>query len=144
MFRNLKKEKELIDRELAVYKLERMNKIDKDVEEFRAQKRVDTNEMLRKGLQQLGEYEHEFHQTKETRGIELEKLNAKLEALKAEIAGKDEVLKNKQELVDATTASVEAIKLVVQAKEDEIQRLNDLLNKFIENQPEQVFVNKLR
>ena len=67
MFRNLIKERELIDRELAVYFQEEKNKIDKKINELANQCVVD-----------IRKYERTYHAKMEELGIEI----AKLEALK--------------------------------------------------------------
>ncbi|MFA5366301.1 MAG: hypothetical protein WC333_00060 [Dehalococcoidia bacterium] len=89
-----------------------MLEIDKEIFEYRQKEIKGVEEMAIKCAHQLGEYEHTFHNTKETLGIEL----AKLEALK-------EVMAN-----DVTT-----YKKLLDEKNKEIERLNTLCLKMAEN-----------
>jgi hypothetical protein len=67
MFRNSLKKRELIDRELEIYRQERTNAINKKMIELETKCATDT-----------AEYEHTFHSNKERLGINI----AKLEGLK--------------------------------------------------------------
>lgn len=112
MFRNFTKEKELVDREIELYKSEVKLKADQELQKFIEQRNEKMKEFAIMCYRQLGEYEHEFHSTKEKGGIELAKLEAKAEIL-------DQVVNAKQSLIDS--------------KNDEIQRLTELFNNLISN-----------
>lgn len=81
MFENTKKRKELIDREVKLYKNERYLEVDKSVESYRSQRQREIQELAVQCAKQIGEYEHDFHSTKERLGIELAQLEAKNVAL---------------------------------------------------------------
>lgn len=70
MFKNIFKEKELIDRELAVYRKEKMAEIAMEL----SQSYLDNRK-------QISDNEHSFHQEKEDLGIELATMRAKIEGL---------------------------------------------------------------
>src|SRR5258706_6917842 len=65
------KRKELIDREVDLYKREKFFEIDKQLEDYLLKRQSEMVDMAKKCHEQLGVYEHNFHQTKEIRGIEL-------------------------------------------------------------------------
>jgi len=71
MFKNIFKERELIDRELAVYRKEKMVEIAMEL----SQSYLDNRK-------QISDNEHSFHQEKEDLGIELAKMQARIEYLK--------------------------------------------------------------
>lgn len=66
MFNSINKRKELIDRELEVYKKERLIEIEKSV-----------TELYRLGAEQNHEFEHEFHSKRQKLNTELAVLEAK-------------------------------------------------------------------
>lgn len=121
MFRNLRKEKELIDRELAIFKQEAKAKIDEEVLGYKTQ----LVSMAKQCHDEMAEYEHDYHSTKEQRGIELEKLRNELVRVEAETKAKAELLKN-----DETT-----YERIIKEKDDEIQRLNNIVESLIESLP---------
>lgn len=84
MFRNLVKEKQLIDRELQVYYNERKNEIDRKLIALETQCATDT-----------AEFEHEYHHTMEERGIEIAKLEAQKEMLENDTNTYERLLKEK-------------------------------------------------
>jgi len=122
MFKNIRKERELINREVELYRKEQFLEIDKEIEKYRADRNHEVQKMGRLCMKQLGEYKHEFHSTKEAKGIELAKLQAKCEAMK-------ETVKAREEVIAADNNYLEA-------KKAEITRLNKIINLLIENQPE--------
>lgn len=119
MFTNIKKQKELIDREVKLYKNERYLEVDRSIESYRSQRQREVQDIAKKCAEQLGEYEHDFHSTKKKLGIELAQLEAKNVAL-------IEKLQKEFKNVDAN--------LLVQ-KDAEIKRLNDIITLLIKEQP---------
>lgn len=118
MFNKIKKRKELIDREIAVYKQEQLLKVDTAIEGYRASKAMQIETLAKQCAEQIGDYEHTFHSTKENLGIELAKLEAKKEAL-VEIVENDKITYNK----------------MIEQKDVEIKRLNDIIQSMIKAQP---------
>lgn len=77
-------EQELVDKELKLYKNQKILEIDVMVQDYKKKR---TDEMLQLSLlcnQQTGEHEHVFHNRKEVLGIEIAKLEARLEYLERE------------------------------------------------------------
>lgn len=115
------KRKKLIDRELAVYKTEQLVKIDKQISDYRTQRQLELTELGKQCHEQIAQYEHEFHSTKETRGIELAKLQAEVKAW-------EKVLQSSEETAQANNN-------LLKSKEAEIQRLNEIIKQLINKQP---------
>jgi hypothetical protein len=97
---------------INTYRKRKMLEVDKEVFEYRQKEIKAVEEIAIKCAKQLGEYEHQFHHTKEEKGIEL----AKLEALK-------EIMAN-----DVTTYTK-----LLDEKNKEIERLNAICLKMAEN-----------
>lgn len=123
MFKNTsnQKTKEFLDKGLELYKEERLLSINREVEEFRLDKTEEIKRLALICAKDTAEYEHTFHQTKENKRVELAKLEAKLE--------------NIQEIIDAKQENAKAKDVLIKSKDDEIGRLNKIIEKLIENQP---------
>jgi hypothetical protein len=100
-------EKELFDRELALYRSEKYQKLNEDIENAKLKRLKEVAEMEIACHRQLAQYEHDFHSTKENLGIELAKLEAKVEYLRE---------------------NNEAYSTIVANKENEINRLVSVIN----------------
>lgn len=122
MFRNIEKEKSLIDREIALYKKEKLLAIDREIENYRASRQAEVDELGKQCSAQIGQYEHKFHYTKETRGVVLAKLEAKIEIYDLAVKAREEVVKADQNLIDSKNA--------------EIKRLNEIITLLISKQPQ--------
>jgi hypothetical protein len=108
------------DAELFNYQRKHKLNIDVEVEKFRAEKAKQIEALALQCARQTGEYEHTFHSSKEQKGIEIAKLEAKLEALK-----ESEELHRKV---------AEGYKIILDSKEKEVQNLSRLLEASI-NKP---------
>jgi hypothetical protein len=75
-------EKQLFDRELELYRREKYQKLNEEIENSNLKRLKEVAQLEIECHHQLAQYEHTFHQTKEDRGIELAKLEAKVEYLK--------------------------------------------------------------
>lgn len=117
----IRKRLELINREVALYKKEKFLEVDKLIEDYRSKRNGEMTDMALKCHEQLGTYEHDFHQTKEVRGIELAKLEAKVEALNGVVKAREETIKADQNLHEA--------------QKEEINRLNKIIHELINKQP---------
>jgi hypothetical protein len=100
-------EKELFERELALYRKEKYQKLNEDIENEKLKRLKEIAELEIACHRQLAQYEHTFHQTKENLGIELAKLEAKVEYLKD---------------------NNEAYQAILASKENEINRLVSVIN----------------
>jgi hypothetical protein len=107
----LQKEIELqkseINKELAFYRREQRLIIDEEIQKYKLNRELEVIEVEKACHRQLAQYEHTFHQTKEDRGIELAKLEAKVEYLKD---------------------NNEAYQTIIASKENEINRLVNVIN----------------
>jgi hypothetical protein len=111
----------LINREVELYKKEKFLEVDREIHEYTKKREGVVADMGRKCHEQLAAYEHDFHQAKETKGIEIAKLEAKVETL-------GETLKAREEVIKANAA-------LLKSKEDEINKLNTLLLEMVKKQP---------
>ena len=121
IFRNLINEKELYDRELDIYKREKLLSIDKEVEDYRKKRSTEMTNLAKTCHEELGEYEHDYHHAKEVKGIEL--------------AGLEAEVKNHEKFISLNNA-------LLTNKDKEIRRLNDLLTLTLKNQPQTVIQTK--
>jgi hypothetical protein len=103
----LDNEKELFERELALYRKEKYQQLNEDIENTKIQRLKEIAELEIACHRQLAQYEHTFHSTKENLGIELAKLEAKVEYLKD---------------------NNEAYQAILASKENEINRLVSVIN----------------
>lgn len=111
----------LINREVELYKKEKFLEVDREIHEYIKKREAVVADMGRKCHEQLAAYEHDFHQTKETKGIELAKLEAKVETL-------GEIIKAREEALNANAA-------LLKSKEDEISKLNTIIMEMVKKQP---------
>ena len=100
-------EKQLFDRELELYRKEKYQKLNEDIENAKIKRLKEVAEVEIACHNQLAQYEHTFHSTKENLGIELAKLEAKVEYLRE---------------------NNEAYSTIVANKENEINRLVSVIN----------------
>ena len=128
MFKNILREKAFIDRELELYRKERLLAIDREIEDYRSTSNQNVQDIARRCKEELAQYEHEFHSTKERRGIELALLQGKYDALV-------ECVKAREEVVAADNN-------LLKSKDEEIARLNAIVASLIENLPKTVIQSK--
>lgn len=121
MFNINKREKELLAKELEFYKQNEILKIDRELEDYRERTNEKIHNIAKLSQEQLADYEHEFHNTKEERGIVLAKLQAKIESHKEFFE-----LNNK----------------ILEQKDAEIKRLTDIVNLLIQKQPNTTIIEK--
>jgi hypothetical protein len=105
--KQLDTEKQLFDRELELYRKEKYQKLNEDIENEKLKRLKEIAELEIACHRQLAQYEHTFHSTKENLGIELAKLEAKVEYLRE---------------------NNEAYSTIVANKENEINRLVNVIN----------------
>ena len=100
-------EKQLFDRELELYRREKYQKLNEEISNEKIKRLKEVAELEAVCHRQLAQYEHDFHSTKENLGIELAKLEAKVEYLKD---------------------NNEAYQTIIANKENEINRLVSVIN----------------
>lgn len=129
MFRNINKEKELIDKQVEIYKKEKFLEVDIAVENYRSKRQREIQDLAKRCQEELGQYEHDYHYAKEQKGIEIAKLESKYEALLETVKARKEVIAADNNLL--------------KAKVDEIERLNEIIKLLINNkQPTNTNLNK--
>jgi hypothetical protein len=102
-------EKQLFDRELELYRKEKYQKLNEEIENTKLKRLKEVANMEIQCHQQLAEYEHEFHSTKEIRGIELAKLEAKIEYLKENNEAYQSILANKENEINRLVSVINSL-----------------------------------
>lgn len=122
MFGKIIRNKRIIDKEIELYKREKTLEIDRKIEDYRQKREVEMLDLAKRCHEELGKYEHDYHYTKEQKGIKLAELQAKIEALELSVKAREEVIAADNNLLNS--------------KDAEIKRLNSLLELFINKQPQ--------
>jgi hypothetical protein len=102
-------EKQLFDRELELYRREKYQKLNEDIENQKLERLKEVAKLEIACHRQLAEYEHEFHSTKEERGIELAKLEAKVEYLKENNEAYQTLLANKENEINRLVSVINSL-----------------------------------
>lgn len=79
--KDLEIEKNHIDREVELYRREKMQMVNAEIENEKIKRLKEIANLEIQCHKEMAEYEHEYHSTKEERGIELAKIEAKIEAM---------------------------------------------------------------
>ena len=79
--RDLEIERNRIDREVELYRREKMQMVNAEIENEKIKRLKEIANLEIQCHKEMAEYEHEYHSTKEERGIELAKIEAKIEAM---------------------------------------------------------------
>jgi hypothetical protein len=110
--KDLEIEKNRIDREVELYRREKMQNVNIEIENYIIKRKKEVVNLEIECHKQLAEYEHEFHSTKEIKGIQLAKIEARIE-----------VLNN----VEPTLVDI------ITNKDKEIERLVKIINSLTDN-----------
>jgi hypothetical protein len=102
-------EKQLFDRELELYRREKYQKLNEEIENEKLKRLKEVANIEIQCHKQLAEYEHEFHSTKEIRGIELAKLEAKIEYLKENNEAYQSILANKENEINRLVSVINSL-----------------------------------
>ena len=102
-------EKQLFDRELALYRSEKYQKLNEDIENAKLKRLKEVAEMEIACHNQLAQYEHTFHSTKENLGIELAKLEAKVEYLRENNEAYSTIVANKDMEINRLVSVINAL-----------------------------------
>lgn len=120
----IEKGKREADREIEIYKREKMLGIDRTVDEYRRTEYKKVETVSAQCNEQIKQYEHDFHSRKEKDGVELALLTAKLENKKDLVESIDELVTLRAD-VAKYKALAEAKDLVITGKTDTIKLLDD-------------------
>jgi len=102
-------EKELFERELALYRKEKYQKLNEDIENEKIKRLKEIAELEISCHRQLAVYEHTFHSTKENLGIELAKLEAKVEYFRENNEAYSTIVANKDIEIDRLVSVINAL-----------------------------------
>ena len=102
-------EKELFDRELELYRREKYQKLNEDIENQKLERLKEVAKLEITCHRQLAEYEHTFHSTKENLGIELAKLEAKVEYLRENNEAYSTIVANKENEINRLVSVINAL-----------------------------------
>jgi hypothetical protein len=92
-----------------LYRREKFNQVDNDIETHKIKRLKEVAELEIQCHRQLGEYEHEFHSTKEIRGIELARVEAKIEALNSIEPTLMDIISNKDKEIERLVNIINAL-----------------------------------
>jgi len=105
----LDNEKQLFERELALYRKEKYQQLNEDIENTKIQRLKEIAELEIACHRQLAQYEHTFHSTKENLGIELAKLEAKVEYLRENNEAYQTLLANKENEINRLVSVINSL-----------------------------------
>jgi hypothetical protein len=98
--KDLEIEKNRIDREIELYRREKIQNVNIDIENHKIKRLKEVANLEIECHKQLADYEHEFHSTKEIKGIELAKIEAKIEALNSIEPTLVDIIENKDKEIE--------------------------------------------
>lgn len=107
--KNLEVEKTLIDREIDLYRREKMQMVNSDIENEKIKRLKEVANLEIQCHKQIADYEHEFHSTKEIKGIELAKIEAKLEVLNSIEPTMVDIISNKDKEIERLVNIINAL-----------------------------------
>ena len=107
--KDLEIEKNRIDREIELYRREKMQNVNIDIENHKIKRLKEVAELENTCHRQLADYEHQFHSTKEERGIELAKVEAKIEALNSIEPTLMDIISNKDKEIERLVNIINAL-----------------------------------
>ena len=107
--KDLEIEKQLFDRELELYRREKYQKLNEEIENLKLKRLKEVAQLEIECHRQLGQYEHEFHSTKEIRGIELSKIEAKIEVLNSIEPTLMDIISNKDKEIERLVNIINAL-----------------------------------
>ena len=102
-------QKSQIKRELAYYRREQMLIIDEEIQKYKLNRELEVVEVEKACHRQLAQYEHTFHSTKENLGIELAKLEAKVEYLRENNEAYSTIVANKENEINRLVSVINAL-----------------------------------
>jgi hypothetical protein len=107
--KDLEIEKNLIDREVELYRREKMQNVNIEIDTHKIKRLGEVTDLEIQCHRQLGEYEHEFHSTKEIKGIELAKIEAKIEVLNSIEPTLMDIISNKDKEIERLVNIINAL-----------------------------------
>ena len=105
----LDNEKQLFERELALYRKEKYQQLNEDIENEKLKRLKEIAELEIACHRQLAQYEHTFHSTKENLGIELAKMEAKVEYLRENNEAYSTIVANKDAEINRLVSVINSL-----------------------------------
>lgn len=126
LFKNMSKEKEMIDKELTLYKREKKLEIDQELANYRKNTYQEIHDLRVQCANDTKNLEHKYHSNQEELGVAIAKLEAKKESL--------------EEINKAGKVNYEKM---LDDKDKEIDRLNEIINKLIDKSGPEVLKTEI-
>lgn len=102
-------EKEMFDRELELYRREKYQKLNEEIENTKLKRLKEVAHLEIECHKQIAEHEHTFHFTKENLGIELAKLEARVEYLKDNNEAYQTIIANKDNEINRLVSVIDSL-----------------------------------
>jgi hypothetical protein len=102
-------EKEMFDRELELYRREKYQKLNEEIEITKLKRLKEVANLEIECHKQIAEHEHTFHSTKENLGIELAKLEARVEYLKDNNEAYQTIIANKDNEINRLVSVIDSL-----------------------------------
>lgn len=125
MFKSIDK-KELVDHEIELYRRERILDLDRNLNTRKEENWEELNNLRVHSIKENKQLEHDFHQGKEQKNVELAKLDAQIENKKS-IFQKIGEFESTKALMSEWKAKSEANDKIILSKDREISNLNEMV-----------------
>lgn len=102
-------QKEQVEAQISLHRKRRMLEVDSEIQNYKLKRMEEVVEVEKTCHRQLAEYEHNFHSTKEIKGIELAKLEAKIEIFEQIGDFKDKIIENKDAEINRLAQIIESL-----------------------------------
>ena len=129
---NVDSEKRKILEELDLYRKEKRLQIDQELLDYRVDKQKQMHELAIGCTEDTRKYEHTFHSTMEEKRVELAKLESTI----------DEMNKLVDDRNRAIEIQVKGVMDQLVEKNEEIDRLTQIIHKLIEREEREIVINK--
>lgn len=128
--KNFETETKRIDRELDLYYRTQKIEVDKRLLNAEHAMKKKILDLKIEGTEQLGEYEHEYHQTMQDKGIAIALLEAKHTALELAVKAREEVIKADQHTIDTLKEHIKTLtslneKLIAKIEPSKVHIIKD-------------------
>ena len=102
-------QREQVEAQISLHRRRRMLEVDAEIQYYKLKRMEEVVELEKTCHKQLAVYEHTFHQTKEDKGIELAKLEAKIEIFNEIGDYKDKIIENKDAEIARLVQIIESL-----------------------------------
>ena len=102
-------QREQVEAQISLHRRRRILEVDAEIQDYKLKRMEEVVELEKTCHKQLAVYEHTFHQTKEDKGIELAKLEAKIEIFNEIGDYKDKIIENKDAEIARLVQIIESL-----------------------------------